>query len=722
MNQEVQGIINSYRKISYYLFNLGVILLPFLIAIFISLWFASEDKNVSSKVKNLSQAYKTIDWVYYWNPIYSDQNGQKIGSWYNVKFIKDFFDSKNFRSQSAVIEKDWIVLPYSFGLSDEWFFSTLTWNITDTQRLQLYMESLKNPLTSVRLASYSPSFWTTKSPRGLAGKKLFDIYGLKCLNQLKITDYFCKQSVQKFVDDIPSIDITQDREWLKRIIWLLSADKKTLACEWVYKFTQNSWKTLDKQYLFWCDEKLQKKYENLLNFISATSQIEKWFSTVLGWDDEATANLLNHYMIVSYIQKVITSKYSEFQVWSYITLISKLIQEKKLKPGFYADLVNYFNNSILVSEIDKLQKDGWSSDWISKRKDDINDINNWRWINMTPLTQLSTLTFNSDTQQINTWTPTVIALNEKIENSLRSIENFEYKNNSLKRISSTDNSWSYEWSYNIWEEKFWFTGFIIFKNNSIYVTSIKSQKTKVDEDVNYKLSTPVSTSQLEWIIKKSYEIYWNIVSFCDSLDKEIKVKNCSEDRIIIDVSWENVIISFNGNSITSIKTSNKDFQAKLNTINIAVLSKKNFSSLVYSNIKTVYESYKSSNQNQNTQVKSNDNNVSVAELNKIWALVKNYLPWWVTIVKKLSDWNSYTIAFSASDLELRWVLNLALNNKLDNIYVTDSSPARKIYWLEFFIIPWEWDTFGQFVKDPWPFIQQADSDFYNSYKNKSFSQ
>ena len=718
MNQEVQNIINSYRKISYYLFNLGVILIPFLIAIFVSLWYANDDETSWSKNKDITQSYKNIQWVYYWNPLYSSINWQKISSWVNVLFIKDFFDSKNFRAQNSLIEKDSIVLPNSFWLWDADFFSSLS-GVSQMQKVSLYMEALKNPITNVRLNEYKNQIWSVKTPRTLWGKKLFDVYWLKCLDQIKVTDYFCQQSVQKFINQIPLIDITQDRDWIKKIINKVNAEKKELICNAIYSFTQNSFKTVDMQYLLWCRSDFQVKYQNLANFILANSQIEKWFSKVIwDWEDENMKDLINNYMLVSYMQKAISSKYSEFQVWNYINNVSKLIQDKRLKPWFYADLVNYFNNQILAVEIEKLQKDWSSTEWINKRKEDINDINNWRWINMTPLTQLSSLNFSGSVREINTGWPIIIALSEKLENSLRSINNFEYKNGSLKKVSWQENSYSYEWTYDFNWEKFSFTWYLIYKNNSIFITSIKSNKTKVDEDTNYKLSNPVILSQLENIIKKSYDIYWNVLSFCDSLDKDINVKSCSDSRLILELEWENIIVLFNWNSIDSIKTTNPDFQSQLSLINTAVLSKKNFSSVVYPNINTSYHKYKSTNQNKNDTIKSNDPTISVSELNKIASLFKDYLPKGVTVVKKLSDWNSYTIEFEANWMKLRWVFNPILNNKLDNIYSLATNPARKIYWLEFFIIPWEADTFWQFIKDPWTLIKQVDLDFYNNYKDK----
>lgn len=717
MDETQTKIINSYKKISGFVFHY----LVFFVALAIALFMFQRVISQSSTIH-----------VFQTNDILSMQKTKLITEF--NKFLKQdiqdndiqiYFLQWNFQTEQWFIKSvnnliayKWFVVPRYFYMYNTIptkplaYFSGNTYDISE-------LENFVNTFVFTKKITVAKPLTRSQLP---ITRSLVDEFNLSCLFENKFSSNTCNFYFDNFLDSFFVYAISVDYSWLKNIFDAIQDVplQKEKLCKWLSKYIlyTNDQSDTIKTLFTACGKTYDALFKRTTLFIEIQKTLENQSFDKSSYKDA----LLNEYKLLSYQQQLyqdfLINKADTYKINTYLDFVKELLKKNSIDP-FYKDEIYRYNNRYLSLALEKIayQSNNFSQNiWITKITwllTTINTLNEWEpmlgfaWL-LADL-QNTALIIQKDTI---TWTNITMTQEEKIQKKLQNISYMTIDKQSI--LETTIDLVAYiKFSSPDKNETIKSHIIVEYKNDMLLVKSIELQNKPEMNDVikNLLLIQDFSIGQLYSYISKNLVFYEQTNSptntytdLCPWLQTTATVKliSCNSTKTILERNTVRYEFSFKNGGIQDVTISDKMLENFIKASYSTIISNS------YSLIDTVqsiihYEAP--------TQWHEWTTNAIV-----VFAKIQQYL--WIK-ANDIAD-NSWTILV---DISLGWI-NFIVNYILDTSslgpwYFKDIFTNNKPYLIQNLYLPLDdahQNTINAFVIDPLTAIKNADLTARQNYQ------
>jgi len=426
MNETQTKIIQSYKKISGFIFHYLIFFVAIVIAIIIFQKiisqstsiniFQTSDTMIIQKAKLIAQFSKFLK-----QNIKDNDLEIQVLQW-------DFQTEQWFiKSINNLITYKWFIVPRYFYMYNTLPVKQLSYfsgGNYDTSELENFI----NIFVFTKKITVAKSFTRVQLP---LSKTLVDDFNLSCIFENKISQRTCNYYLNDFLDSFFIYNIPGDYPGLKKIFDAIKNDTthKGRLCEWLSKYLLYADDQSDpiKELFGLCWPTYEELFKRTTLFMEIQKTLENQSFEKTSYKDL----FLNEYKLLSYQQQLyqdfLINKADTYKIGIYLDFVKELLKKNTLDP-FYKDEIYRYNNKYLSLAIEKIsyQSNIFTQNlWGSKTASlltTINTLNEWEpmlgfsWLvnevtNKTLITQ----------KEVVTGTNTTINLTERIQKKIQSI-------------------------------------------------------------------------------------------------------------------------------------------------------------------------------------------------------------------------------------------------------------------------------------------------------------
>jgi len=581
MNETQTKIINSYKKISGFVFHYLIFFVALIVALVIFQRvtsqsatihiFQTDDLLIMQKTKLIAEFSKFLK-----------QNIK--GNDLQIQVLQWDFQTEAWfiKSVNNLITYKWFVVPryfYMYNTIPVKQLSYFSGGNYDTSEL----ENFVNTFVFTKKIAITKSFNRVQLP---LSKTLTDDFNLSCVFENKFSKNTCNYYLSDFLDSFFIYNISVDYPGLKNIFEAIrsNATNKWRFCEGLSKYLlyANDQSETIKELFSLC----WPSYESLFKRTTLFMEIQK---TLENQSFEKTSYkdiLLNEYKLLSYQQQIyqdfLINKADVYKISSYLDFVKETLKKNSI-DAFYKDEIYRYNNKYLISALEKIayqsniftQNLGGSK--ISSLLTTINTLNEWE-----PMLGLLGLVAEIQNKvlitqkEISTWSSTTtISLAEKIQKKLQNISYLTIEKQTISdtaidvigylKFFSPDGNETIK-SHIIME----------YKNDMLLVKSIDLQNKAGINDVikNLLLIQNFSIGELYSYISKNLVFYEQTnapisatTDLCPGLEtiKDITVVVCTNTAVTIDKNSLRYEFSLKNGSIENVTLSDKTLENFIKT-------------------------------------------------------------------------------------------------------------------------------------------------------------
>lgn len=573
-NIEIKKIIATYEKVYNFFIKPWIFFIAFGVSLTV-FTFA----NISSDfdyIKEVEQQYywKTNfnNW-YKWNSVYLPEESINKNSVEIKALWWVYFGSGDTISSRDNLVKAWnLFLPNNFSIEEEKIENISkisTWY--DTNDLEYIFEELifsdmqisiedqwENYLESVD-ESFKKDFW------------------LSCAFGSKITDRFCNENINNFLNNLPTYNILDDIEWFEKIFEQLSEEwYKDRLCSWIenqvfYSFNTNSW----YEEFF---EECWKDYEENFNKIQ---ELEKVFDE-LNWsiNSETYSNQnINNMKIITLMRQIANNPRDFTRISIYSSFIENLLIENKLDSK-YKEIVYYFNEIYVdwflenIADREQRSERLWRIERVENRLSSINEWDRLEWYEwvLSKINNENLISFINEQQEESTTTRTRRQTVYSIYSDF--ISNFSDYSEVDRQVDNSNRIVNSRW---IVRNSEWnrYQAVLVMENEwySFYIKQANISNPELNRNVNGLINSEGSLQMSTFLsvvsdFRESIEIDNRLCRQIENLISNDHINwnlsECSEDYVEIDRDWTIFKYIIDDNSIEEFEVSNDMIQEMLN--------------------------------------------------------------------------------------------------------------------------------------------------------------
>ena len=581
MNETQTKIINSYKKISGFVFHHLIFLIALVIALGIFQRVITQSTTINIFQTNntlIMQKTKLIaEFGKFLRQNVKDNDLQiQVLQW-------DFQTEAWFiKSVNNLITYKWFVIPRYFYMYNTIpvkqlsYFSGADYDINE-------LENFVDTFVFTKKITVTQSFNRTQIP---LLKTLNDEFNLSCVFENKISKNACNYYLNDFLDSFFIYDISTDYSGLQKIF---GAVKDNTAVKWrfceglsKYLLYANDQSDIIKEIFGLCWSTYESLFKRTVFFMEIQNTLENQSFEKTSYKDI----LLNEYKLLSYQQQIyqdfLINKVDVYKITGYLDFIKEVLAKNAVE-SFYKDETYWYNNKYLVPSLEKIvyqsnifSQNLWGSR-ISSLLTTINALNDWEpmlgLVGLTSAIQNKGLVVQKG---IDTWADTAaISVTEKIQKKL---QNISYLTIEKQTVSDTaiDIIGYLKFFSPDGNETIKSHIIMIYENDMLLVKSIELQNKAGINDVikNLLLIQNFSIGELYSYISKNLVFYEQTnapisasTELCPGLQtiKKITIIACANTWVIIDKNSLRYQFSLKNGGIDNVTLSDKTLENLIKT-------------------------------------------------------------------------------------------------------------------------------------------------------------
>ncbi|MFA7298770.1 MAG: hypothetical protein WC010_03955 [Candidatus Absconditabacterales bacterium] len=579
-------IINSYKKISGFVFHYLIFLVALIVALFIFQRTISQSATIN---------------VFQTNDNLLIQKTKLIAEF--SKFLKQNIKDNdlevqilqgNFQTEAGFIKSVNNLITYKGFVVPKYFYM---YNTLPVKQLSYFsggtydtseLENFLNIFVFTKKITVAKSFNRVQLP---LGKTLIDDFNLACVFENKISKNACNYYLNDFLDSFFIYNISIDYSGLKNIFDAIKGNtvQKGRMCEGLSKYLlyANDQSDNIKELFGLCGQTYEDLFKRTTLFMEIQKTLENQSFEKTSYKD----TLLNEYKLLSYQQQLyqdfLINKADTYKIGTYLDFIKEILKKNNI-DAFYKDEIYQYNNKYLSLALEKLtyqsnnftQKLGSSK--ITSLLTMINVLNEGE-----PMLGFSGLVVEVTNKALitqketNTGVNNIISQSEKIQKKLQNISYLTIERQSISDTTIDIIGYLKFFSPDI-NETIKSHIIIEYKNDMLLVKSIDLQNKAEMNDVikNLLLIQNFSVGELYSYISKNLVFYGQenapigaSTDLCPALQllKNIILVSCTNTTTIIEQNTLRYEFAIKNGGIENIIISDKTLENSIKTSYSAII-------------------------------------------------------------------------------------------------------------------------------------------------------
>lgn len=426
MDEMQTKIINSYKKISGFIFHYLIFFVALAIAILLFQKvisqsatinvFQTNDKLLMQKTKLISEFNKFLK---------QNVNDNDL----EIKILQWDFQTEAWfiKSVNNLITYKWFVVPryfYMYNTIPVKALSYFSGGTYDTSELENFI----NIFVFTKKITVNKWFTRVQLPLSVT---IMDDFNLSCIFENKFSKSTCNYYLNDFLDDFFIYNISVDYSGLKKIFDAIKSndEQKEKMCQWLSKYLlyANDQSDSIKELFSLCGQTYEDLFKRTTLFMEIQKTIDNQSFEKLSYKD----TLLNEYKLLSYQQQIyqdfLINKADTYKISTYLDFVEEVLKKNTIDP-FYKDEIYRYNNKYLSLSLEKLAyqsnifTQNLGSSKIAALLTTINTLNEWApMLGFAWLTAEVSNTGLITQKETDTGTNLSITEAEKIQKRLKSI-------------------------------------------------------------------------------------------------------------------------------------------------------------------------------------------------------------------------------------------------------------------------------------------------------------
>lgn len=384
-------IINSYKKISGFVFHYLIFFVALVVALFIFQRVISQSATINVFQTNdnlLMQKTKLVaEFSKFLKQNVKDNDLQIHILQWNFQTEAWFIKSVN-----NLISYKWFIIPryfYMYNTIPVKQLSYFSGGDYDTSELENFVN------TFIFTKKITVTKWFTRVQLPLSETLVSD-FNLACVFENKISKNTCNHYLSDFLDSFFIYNISLDYPGLKKIFDGIKGNtsQKWRFCEWLSKYLlyANDQSDPIKELFGLCGDEYTEMFKRTTLFMEIQKTLENQSFEKTNYKD----SLLNEYKLLSYQQQIyqdfLINKADTYKVATYLDFVGEILKKNNI-DAFYKDEIYRYNNKYLSLALEKtayqsnnFTQNLWSSK-IASLLTTINTLNEWEpmlgfaWLN-----------------------------------------------------------------------------------------------------------------------------------------------------------------------------------------------------------------------------------------------------------------------------------------------------------------------------------------------------
>lgn len=382
---------------------------------------------------------------------------------------------------------------------------------------------------------------------------LTELFGLKCLTNWHITNYFCYKNVEHFVSRVPYMSFDKNIGELSSLVGsiLKTPYRKSFCDNLMYTFSRSATNAREWELMFSeCGDTYTQVYHRITDFATVTYELQGISNTKLYADDD-----INIFKLLSLQQKIyhntLQKNYDVSTIDVYLSFVQDLLTKRPNIDQLYRDIIYVYNNKYLQSILTQIAIRNNNTKAMLRLTDVIKAINDGTIHLKRTISNTGLIAYIESEKGVVVSQPNLVTFQDLFASKFTIFENFIVTNQKVDNASLEAEIEGY-FTVNTdgRERKVLFIGNYIFSGDSFILTDASfPQNTYLEVALN-KLIREQQAKSID--IPFVYEYIRNnssdsqvvqMVNICDLVSARIAWTECNATRVLFDEDTYRVVFT-----------------------------------------------------------------------------------------------------------------------------------------------------------------------------------
>lgn len=463
------------------------------------------------------------------------------------EYSKEFFSSTGYSAEALDTFMQTTILTYPVKNIQATVYQYRQRSLDENERSTI-MEARTNNTSQDILAPVLPSNEASTLP---ASMTLSSRFGLHCLGNITITNFFCYRNAEQFVSRIPYLSFDNKLTELSDIIRdIIPTPYKDKACgNLQYSFSKNPTTSREREFIFnQCGPSYVEAYHRIVDFATVNFELQGISNAKLYTDDD-----INIFKLLSLQQKIyhntLQKNYDVGTIEVYLSFVQDLLTRRPNIDQIYKDIIYLYNNTYLQSSLTQIAILNGNTKAMLRLNDVVRNINEGTIQLQRAIQNKALLTYVDANQASANSQTNLVTFQDLFASKFTTFDSFIVTS---QRVNNDALSAQVEGYFIVnsdeEERKVLFVGDYIFENENFILTYASFPQSPYLETSLNKL---INEHTVEVDIPFVYEFIRNnsdsasiAVTICDIISTRITPLDCSSNEAIFDAGQIRIKMTF----------------------------------------------------------------------------------------------------------------------------------------------------------------------------------